>query len=1008
MKKSLLFVRGVLCLLAVLFSIHAHAQTAVQGTVKDETGTAIPGATILVKGTSNGIATGPGGNFSIRASSGSVISISAIGFEAKELTLTNQTQLNIVLRSTSNALQQVVVIGYGTAKKKDLTGAITTVNAQEIAGRRTVQVSDALEGAIAGVTVTRNGGAPGATSNIRFRGITTIGTNDPLIIIDGVPALSIDNVNPDDVESITALKDAASTAIYGSRAAAGVILVTTKRGKVGQASINYNYEYGSIRPTSLPQFTGVVRYMQFINEYLQNDASAPLYSQATIDSYMANNAANPDKFPNTNWQADLFESSAARQIHSLSFTAGSEKIKTRASLGYSNTQGLYENLSFKKYNANVNNDFRFNDKLSATFDIAGVKTVNNGVNGNIIADSRILPPIYGSLYQDGRLAYGKDGRNPLAQIREGGYNRSDMNSINGRATVSYKPITGLTVTGIASPGFVFTRNSTFSKVIRFTDAADPTKYLPATNQANTTLTEGRPYIYTFNGQLLANYIKTFSEVHNFEALLGYEDNYNYTESLLASRGSFALTNYPYLSDGLLSLRGNEGGAAETALRSYFSRVSYNYKNKYYLQAGGRLDGSSRFGPDYRTAFYPSFSGGWSISEEDFFKKGKTVNFLKLRGSWGQSGNERIGNYPYQANITLNNALFYNGGVVNPLSSGGQAAYAVSDITWETQQTANIGLDAAFFDSRLSVTADAYSKQTKNILLQLNIPIYLGYDAPYQNAGKVSSKGWEFTTNWADKIGSDWKYNIGFNISDAKTRIDDLKGTSLLGDQANIEGQEYLSWFGYKSKGLFQTAAEVSSSPLLTATTKPGDVRYEDINGDGRISADKDKVALGGSLPRYTFGITGRVAYKGFDFSFAANGVAKQLVRLNGIAVQPFLEGFGNVPTIIDGHYWSASNTPEQNLAAKYPRLSKISESNNYQLSDFWLINGRYLRIKNITVGYSISDKLLQRFGVQGIHVYAACNDPFTFSKFPKGSDPEVDPTSYPIVKTFFAGINVKF
>lgn len=998
----LLFSCGLL-----LTGFSTFAQTKITGVVKDETGLPIPGATVTVNGTRNATATDADGNFSLLTAAGNKLLINAMGYEERLVPVTTLLTYTINLKTTNKELNQIVVVGYGLVKKKDISGAVATLNEREISGRQVMQISDALQGAVAGVTVTRNGGSPGGNSAIRFRGITTIGENAPLIIVDGVPADNIDNVNPDDVESVTALKDNASASIYGSRAAAGVILITTKRGKAGASSVDYSYEYGNIRPTTLPSFTDAVRYMQLYNEFLANDGTTALYTPATIDNYFSNHITNPDAYPNTDWQKSILKNSTNQNLHNLSFTAGSDKIKTRASVSYSNIGGLYDGRSYDKYTLGVNNDFKFSDILSGTFDVTGYRAQNNSpVGENPIYATRVLPSIYDDEYSDGRVAPGKDGRNPLANIREGGFSRSMNNKVGARASLIVKPLEGLSITGLVAPNFVFGRGTTFTKTISFTDLADPTKVI-LRMPANTTLNESRPYTYTFNAQLLTNYVKAFKGGHNFDVLLGYENISNYTEYLSASRGSFTLIDYPYLDNGLLALRDNSGGAAESALRSYFGRVGYNYKNKYYLQANGRYDGSSRFASSNRWAFNPSFSGAWVISEESFFKPIKMVNYLKFRASWGKTGNERIGTYPYQANITFNNALFYSNNAVIGATSGSQIAYAVDNISWETQETVNLGLDAAFFKNRLSITGDIYHKQTHDILLQLDIPVYLGYTNPYQNAGKVSARGWELTANWNDKIGK-VTYGFGANISDAKTKIEDLKGTQQLGDQANIEGAEFNSWFGYRTNGLFQNVDELIGAPVLSATTKAGDVRYVDINGDGKISADKDKVLLGGALPRYTFGLNGRIAYKGFDVSFVAQGVLKQLRRLSSIAVQPFLENFGNVPNLIDNKFWSANNSAEQNLAADYPRLSRVSASSNYQTSNYWLIDGKYLRIKNITLGYTITDKFFKKLKMQNLRIYAVGNDLFTFSKFPIGSDPEVDATSYPIVRTFMMGVSVKF
>ena len=495
--------------------------------------------------------------------------------------------------------------------------------------------------------------------------------------------------------------------------------------------------------------------------------------------------------------------------------------------------------------------------------------------------------------------------------------------------------------------------------------------------------------------------------HNIDVLAGYEENYTYNETLGASRDGFALTNFPYLSVGSLEFRDNSGTAYESSLRSFFGRVKYDYKNKYYVQGNLRYDKSSRFAPQFREALFPSVSAGWNISEEKFMQNIKGLSFLKLRGSWGQAGNERIGNYPYQATITFSNALFYQNGVVVPQTGGGQVEYAVQNISWETTSTSDLGIDASFFNNRLNITADYFKKRTADILLRLDIPNYLGYDNPYQNAGTLDATGWEVEANWKDRIGK-VNYSVAFNLSDTKTKIVDLKGTQFLADQAIFQGSEYNEWFGYRSGGLFQTDADVAASPVINANTKAGDVKYLDLNKDGKITPEGDKVLLGGSLPRYLLGGNLRADYKGFDVGVVFQGVAKKKSRLGSDLVQPFAEAFGNVSTEIANSYWSKNNTAAQNLSAKYPRLSRTSLSNNYQMSDFYLINGAYFRMKNFTIGYTLNQGVIKKAGIQSLRFYASAIDFLTISKFPKYADPEVGNASYPIVTTIMLGATVKF
>ncbi|REA64411.1 TonB-dependent receptor [Dyadobacter luteus] len=1001
----------------------AQAQTRqLRGKVTDEASKSLPGVSIVIKGKQQGTVTDVDGQYNLAVpQTGPVtLTFSFVGYQSQEIQVGARSEVDVALKPEDNALSEVVVVGYGTQKKSDLTGAISSIGSREVAGRQTIQISEALQGSIAGVSVTRSSGAPGAGSNILIRGITTIGTNNPLVIVDGVPVSSIDNVNPGDVENITVLKDAASASIYGSRGAAGVILVTTKRAKSGQSSLEYTYEYGVQRATAMPEYVGVQDYMRYFNEQTTNDgASTGPFGQGLIDNYLDSNRVNPDEFPNTNWQKSLLtRRNAPRQRHDLVFTMGTGKIKTKASLGYTNSGAFYENRSYNRYLFRINNDLQVNSKTSVNLDVFYKRTTNNGnanelpSNGfNPIYESRVMPPIYDDVYSDGRLALGKDGRNPLAQLRGGGFTKTLNNQIGGRITVNYKPVAGLTLTALIAPVFDLDKNKYFSKQIRYTNPDGTSSTI--VNQARTVLSEGRQESITMNGQVLANYAKDFKGGHNIDVLVGYEENYRSFESLSASRSGFALTDFPYLNSGSTELRDNSGSANESGLHSVFGRLQYNYKSKYFIQANLRSDLSSRFAPAYREAIYPSVSGGWTISEEDFLRDNTWLSFLKVRGSWGKAGNERLldkdGNpayYPYMATIDFSNALFYQNGSVVPLTGGGQQVYAVENISWETSRTTDFGLDAAFLNDRLSVAADYYMKKTTDILLPLDIPLYMGYDKPNQNAGVLNVKGWELELAWRDKAGK-LGYSVSANLSDAKSTVGDLKGTEFRGDQIIRNGSEYNEWFGYLSNGLFQTQDEITGTAVLNVTTKPGDVRYVDVNQDGKITTD-DKVLLGGALPRYLYGGNLRFDYQGFDFGISFQGVAKKLSRLNTDAVQPFAEAFGNMPAEMVGKFWSLNNTAQQNLAASYPRLSRTSNAANYALSDYWLINGGYFRLKNITLGYTLGQQSVKKAGIQSLRFYVSANDVLSLSRFPKYLDPESASYSYPIVSTFMAGATIRF
>ncbi|TWI17187.1 SusC/RagA family TonB-linked outer membrane protein [Sphingobacterium siyangense] len=966
----------------------------------------LSGVSITAEGARSGTSSDKNGLFSLEIpQTTSTIRASYIGYQEQNIPVTGQALL-IALKSQQNELSEVVVVGYGTQKKKDVTGSISTIGSKDVGGRQTVQVSEALQGAVPGVSVTRSNGAPGAGSSILIRGITSLNNNSPLIIVDGVPVSNIDNINPNDVENISVLKDASSASIYGSRGAAGVILVTTKRGKNGKSSLDYTFEYGFQKATAMPEYVGIQDYFRYFNERSRNDGGTNIRTDEFIDTYLDNNAKDPDAFPNTNWQDVVFHKNyAPRKRHDLVLTSGTEKLKTKASFGYSNSDALYDNYNYERFLFRLNNDLQISSTLSANVDLAYKRTNIKTPTYNPIYDARIFPSFYDDYYADGRFAPGKEGLNPIANVLEGGTSAEKLNQLQGRVGLNYKPFKGLLLSALVSPTFDFDKSKTYNKQIKYYDKEDPARQIYVRG-ASTTLSESRTERYAINGQLLANYTTSIADDHHVDALLGYEENYDNTENLGAARDGFPLLGYPYLDAGSTQLWSNSGNAREAGLHSYFSRIQYNYKNKYYLQGNIRIDQSSRFAKKYRTATFPSFSGGWVLSEEKFMKGLNWINFLRFRGGWGRAGNERIGDYPYQANLTTTTALIYQNGVVVPVVGAGQQVYAIPDISWETTQSTDLGLDAALFSNKLNIAATYYRKKTFDILLPLDIPLYVGYDKPNQNAGTLAVNGWELEATWKSKIGQ-LGYSIAVNASDAKSKIGDLKGTQTLGDQLIREGSEYNEWFGYRYDGIFQSIDEVTAGPVANASTKPGDFRYVDTNGDGKITPD-DKVTLGGALPRYQYGGNIRLDYKGFDFALVFQGVGKKLTRRTSESIQPFLSAFGNVPIEMVGKFWSTNNTEEQNLAAFYPRLSNNSNPQNYALSDHWLMNGSYFRLKNLTLGYTLTQNFISKAGIQSLRIFASANDLFSLSHFPKYIDPEAGNFSYPIVTTYMFGASVSF
>lgn len=999
----------------------------ITGTVVDPNGEAVIGANVLVKGTTNGTITDIDGKFSLEVPEGAMLLVSYIGYGDYETKVGNQSNLSITLKEDSQALDELVVVGYGTMKKKDLTGAVGAVKGDDLASRRTTQLSTALQGATSGVLVTRDNSAPGATASIKIRGVTTIGETSPLVIIDGVPG-DINQVNPEDVENMSILKDAASASIYGSRAAAGVIVITTKRAKENDLSLNYNFEYGWEMPTKLPQYVGAQRFLEMVNETRYNDNNSggwyQTYSEDQVNNWLKYHETDPDTYPVEDWQDALLYSSAPRQTHSINIAGGSKVVKTKASFRYDQTDGLYINRNYERFMLRVNNDIQINKWMEAHLDVNFSRAKSEEPHRNPMELAlRATPPIYAIRWTNGMWGDVKDGENPLAMITDGGTKTTWNNRIGGKAAIDITPIKGLKISGVIAPTYNFDKIKSFVKQVPYTYANDPNTvkgYMAAFS--TTKLTKYRNDYYDVTTQFFANYNKTFGK-HDLSVMVGYEDYYAFWENLNASRDQYELTGYPYLDIGPETYRDNSGNAEEYAYRSLFGRVTYNYDNRYLLQANFRRDGSSRFAPESRWANFPSFSAGWILSEEQFMKNlnWDWLSYLKLRGSWGTLGNERITDinnndkqnyYPYQSALNFNSALLYKGGVVTSVSTAAQQYYAVRNISWETTETWDIGLDANFLNSRLYFAFDYYKKNTRDMLIALEIPKFIGYDNPFVNTGKMQTKGYDLEIGWRDHIG-DFSYSVSANLSDFVSKMGDLGGTEFLGDQVKMEGSEFNEWYGYVSDGLFQTQEEVDNSPKLNNNVTVGDIKYVDISGpdgvpDGKISSEYDRVLLGGSLPRYMYGMNLSASYKGFDISMMLQGVGKQNARINREMVEGLKDNWTGFPAILEGNYWSVNNTEEENLNAKYPRLTRTNVEANMAMSDFWLFNGRYLRMKSLTVGYTLPSALTKKISMETVRFYVSGNDLFCISNYPYGWDPEVSVTGYPITMSVLLGVSVNF
>lgn len=997
----------------------------IAGYVVNEAGDPLAGITISLKSSAaTKVISDKNGHFSLEIPGNSdVLMLQSIGYESQEVDVTaSSVNLKIVMVSSINELDDLIVVGYGVTKKKDLTGSVGVIDSKEIAAKNVSQLSTALQGLVPGLMVTKSSSIPGSNSaSIKIRGITTIGNSDPLILVDGIPMESIDMVNPNDVESISVLKDAASASIYGSRAAAGVILVTTKNAKLNQLSLNYSGSVGVVTPTELPKPVDYKRYMEMINEVSWNDGGNkeggeyPVYSQDYMDSYWQNHLDDPDAFPVTDWQKVLLNDHATVNRHNLSINYGNKVVKMKAAFNYENEDALYNDRSSQRLSARINTNIKINKFISADLNTAYEYDINESPNTNPLSASYKYGPLWTPYWSDGRIAEGRQGSNAWASLNYGGFDNNWRNRFYGRYAINITPFKNLVISGVVAPTTLTTKAKHFTKKIAYYAADDPAQLKGYINgNLTTNLSESRPDVKSLTKQLLVNYNTTFGNDHDVELLAGYEDFYRISETLTASSDNLELSEFPYLDRGNLDYLQNGGNANESAYQSYFGRVKYAFAHKYLLQANVRFDGSSKFDKNYRWGTFPSVALGWVVTEESFVKKLNlnALSFLKFRASWGTLGNERIGSdYPYQSIMGFGNALFFNGNNIISAPTAAQTTYNINDITWESTSSWDIGMDVSLLQNKLSITADYYKKVTNDMLLQLAIPEFMGYNLPYQNAGTMNTKGWDLNIGWKDQVG-ELKYSVNVNLSDYKSVMGNLSGIVFLGDQIIQQGSEFNEWYGYVSDGLYQSQEDVDNSPQLSSVAKPGDIKYKDISGpdgvpDGIISPTYDKVLLGGSLPRYLYGGNINLSYRNFDLGIMLQGVGKQLSRLTADQTYQTTQWY-NFPQFIDGNYYSENNTAAQNKAAHFPRLSQIGyEGSNYVMSDYWLINGAYFRVQNLTVGYTFPRTLIERASMSNLRMYASVSNPFTFDHYPDGWDPETSLSAY-IARTWTFGLSVTF
>jgi TonB-linked SusC/RagA family outer membrane protein len=980
----------------------------VSGKVTDANGEAIIGANITIKGSTDGTITDIDGNFLLRVADKAVLQVSYIGYITQEISVANQTSLQIILKEDVLGLEEVIVIGYGTQKKVNMTGAVNTINSGQIDGKPVTSLVSALTGEATGVTVMQRSGQPGGTDQqaIRIRGVGTWGSAEPLVLVDGV-SMSINDVIPSEVESVSILKDAASASIYGSRAANGVILITTKQGKKGDMQLNYYGNVGFQTPTRIPKMVNSWQYAEMYNEGMANEGRvSDLFPQERIDRMKA--GGDPDRLEGyTDWYKEVLNYTAPQHIHQISASGGTDKLTYMGLLGYSDQQGVIPSTSYKRYNARINSKAQLTPWLNIGFNINYLNSKREEPAGGARAAfyylAKALPYIPVKFSND-VWGFHTIMSNPIRRTNgDYGMNNVMNNAVMLQISPEITLMKGLVVKGVFGYEANMTLDKTFNKIVEyeaFELANQPSLIDVARNKQadswsiNRNMTANATATYEFNLGQNAFKIMAGASAESF--------NYAYT---LASRQDFPNNDFTEINGGDPNTAGAEGNSTYHALASVFGRLNYDYMNKYLFEANFRYDGSSRFARGKRYGLFPSFSAGWRISEESFFGGLRpVVPYLKVRGSWGKLGNQQISDYQYLSTFGASGAYLFNGAINSGYT---ETLMGNPMITWETATNINLGIDFALFDNKLNVALDWYKKNTDNILLQLQAPATLGISPSTQNAGSVQNTGWETTLSWNDKIGKDFNYHVGVNLSDVKNEIIDLRGykspTSTL--TTRIEGYPIDALFGYETVGICMTQDDYEKYKDLMHTFNGnwalGDLILKDRDGNGSIGSE-DKKVIGNQIPRYTFGINFGFDYKNFDFSCSFQGVGKADGYVTNVMVKPL----NNISARID-HYEKSFHPSNPNYDAIFPRLHASWEFNYENYQSYWIQDASYIRLKNVQLGYNFK---LPQLGIDRVRMSLSGENLFTLTKF-MAWDPETAVGSsnmYPIVAIYSFGVNVTF
>jgi TonB-linked SusC/RagA family outer membrane protein len=995
--------------------VNIMQEVTVQGKVVDEKGLAVPGVSVKIKGTNAGAVTDQAGAYSVKLPTGNeTLVFSFIGYATQEIPVAGRIQIDVTLKETQSALNEVVVVGYGTQKRADVNGAISSVGASKLKDQPVTNLQGALEGKTSGVQIIQNSGSPGATAQVRIRGLTSLSNSGPLYVVDGIPLASndINVIDPNNIESIDILKDASAQAIYGSRGANGVVLVKTKKGKKDNSVISFDTYQGMSTVRKTLDMLSASDYAMLNNEAYKNAGQAlQLPTDLTTSS------------PTTDWQKALFRT-AYMQNYNLALSGGSQNVTYRVSGGYLKQQGTIVGSDYNRLN--VSNNLVFTPKSNLEFgeSFALNKSLTHNVEtdyyGNLINDTFAEDPTIPVKNPDGNYSATKysDIVNPLAKVHYLYANRPyNQWGLLGNTYLQYKPIKGLTLKTSYSIDLKFTDNKQFTPTY---DVA------PNFRNPNPQLYQQKDQTNHWTWDNTATYDFTLGKDHHFDVLAGIsEERFTYNNVYGQNQGQPG--NDPFLQylDAGISNPVTGGSQQQWDLLSYIGRINYNYQNKYYLTATLRRDGSSKFGANNQFGNFPSVALGWNLTNESFFPKNNTFSYLKLRGSWGKLGNQAVlGYYDYAANI--NTGYYAIGAPAMAVPTAGPNGLPNPDIRWEQTKQWNAGFDYHLFNDHITGSFDYYEKTAADMLLVLNIPSVSGFtQSPRENAGSMKNSGFEFSADYSTQITKDLNFNAGFHFATVKNKVLSLEQTGEKIYSGNIKpgeteltevGQPLASFYGYVADGIFQTQEDVTNHAKQATGTAPGDIRFKDLNGDGVVDQN-DQTFLGSPIPKLTYGFNVGASYKGFDLNLAFSGVyGNKLLAAYKYYTDGFFISNYNMEKEALGR-WTGPGTSNT-----LPRLTASDPNNNSRVSSFYLQSGSYLRLQNLTFGYTLPQKLLERSKIKSLRFYFSAQNLLTFTKY-TGYDPEIgqqysgsggsldlgiDNGNYPQSRTLSLGANLSF